>query len=80
MFSVCFLFCDNQKKDNMKKNTFILEINDIQNNSWQGNVKWVQGKKIESFRSALELLYLLGSVVEEEDLPSFVEDLLEREK
>lgn len=51
----------------MKNQTFILKINDIQNRSWQGQIKWVQGQKKQSFRSALELLQLLHSVVEEND-------------
>lgn len=46
-----------------KKQTFILEISDTQNQSWQGKVEWIQGKKKESFRSVLELLRMLDSVV-----------------
>lgn len=47
----------------MKKQTFILEISDTQNQSWQGNVEWVQEQKRQSFRSAMELLRLIDSVV-----------------
>lgn len=46
-----------------KKQTFILEISDTQNQSWQGKVEWIQGKKKESFRSVLELLRMLDSAV-----------------
>lgn len=49
-----------------KKQTFILEISDTQNQSWQGKLEWVQGRKKESFRSVLELLRLLDSVVGQE--------------
>lgn len=46
-----------------KKQTFILEINDDQNQSWQGKVEWIQGQKRQSFRSVMELLRLIDSVV-----------------
>lgn len=46
-----------------KKQTFILEVNDTQHQSWQGTVEWVQGQKKQSFRSVMELLRLLDSVV-----------------
>ena len=57
----------------MKKHTFILEISDNQNQSWQGQIEWIQGQKKEKFRSVLELLYLLNSVVGEEEMPEFKE-------
>lgn len=47
----------------MKKQTFILEINDCQNQSWQGRLEWVQEQKKQSFRSVMELLRLIDSVV-----------------
>lgn len=56
----------------MKKQTFILEINDNQNQSWQGQIEWVQGQKRQSFRSVIELLNLLDSVINEEDRPDFL--------
>lgn len=56
----------------MKKQTFILEINDNQNQSWQGQIEWVQGQKSQSFRSVIELLNLLDSVINEEDRPDFL--------
>ena len=46
-----------------KKQTFIIEINDTQNGSCQGKIEWVQGKKGQSFRSVMELLRLVDSVV-----------------
>lgn len=55
----------------MKKQTFILEINDTKNQSWQGQVEWVQGQKKEAFRSVMELLHLVDSVVNEEEKPDF---------
>lgn len=48
------------------KQTFIIEVIDQQNSSWQGTVKWVNKKKQEHFRSALELIRLLDSALENE--------------
>lgn len=59
----------------MKKKTFILEINDNQNQSWQGNVEWVQGQKKESFRSVMELLRLLDSTVGNEGKKSLSQEM-----
>lgn len=58
----------------MKKETFILEINDTQNQSWQGKVEWVQGQKKETFRSVMELLRLIDSVVGEGEKASLAEE------
>ena len=41
--------------------TFNLRVLFRQNASWQGSVSWLEGKSEESFRSALELLFLLDS-------------------
>ena len=48
-----------------KKQTFIIEISDIQNQSCQGQIEWVQGQKKQSFRSVMELLRLMDSAVHE---------------
>lgn len=48
-----------------KKQTFIIEICDIQNESCQGQIEWVQGQKKKPFRSIMELLRLVDSVVHE---------------
>lgn len=55
----------------MKKQVFILEISDTRNQSWQGQIEWVQGRRKKSFRSVLELLNLLDSVVKNENRPEF---------
>ena len=52
---------------NMKnRQTFIIEINDTQQHGWQGTVEWIQGQEKRSFRSVIELLSLMDSVVSEE--------------
>ncbi len=51
----------------MKKQTFILEINDTNAHSWQGSVKWVQGDDRQSFRSVVEMLRLIDSAIHTEE-------------
>ena len=55
-----------------KLGTFALRVLFRQNASWQGSVIWLEGKKEEKFRSALELFHLMGSTLngglEEKDL------------
>lgn len=54
------------KKAN-KHETFVVQIINTQNSTWQGTVTWTDGKKQESFRSALELIKLIDSALEEKD-------------
>lgn len=48
----------------MGKQVFILEVSGTKNGSWQGTLKWVDGRREESFRSMLELLHLIDSAIE----------------
>ena len=48
------------------KQTFVVEVVDQQNASWQGSVNWVNTGKKEHFRSALELIRLIDSALEED--------------
>ena len=45
--------------------TFYIRIIFRQNASWQGSVTWLEGEREESFRSALELVLLMDSVLSE---------------
>ena len=47
----------------MKKQTFIVEVIDHQRGTWQGQILWVQGNKKISFRSVMEMLHLMDSVI-----------------
>lgn len=62
----------------MKKNSFVIVIKDCQHGSWQGTIEWVEGKKTENFRSALELLKLMDSATNEPS-SSFIEKVDEYE-
>ena len=43
--------------------TFLVQIRNTQNATWQGTVAWTDGRKQETFRSALELIKLMDSVL-----------------
>ena len=45
------------------KQTFVVEVIDQQNASWQGTVNWINTGKKENFRSALELIRLIDSAL-----------------
>ena len=45
--------------------TFALKVLFRQNASWQGSVVWQEGGREESFRSVLELIFLMDSVLSE---------------
>ena len=43
--------------------TFAVRVLFRQNASWQGSVTWLEGKREQSFRSALELIFLMNSAL-----------------
>ena len=47
------------------RQSFIVNILQQQNASWQGTVTWVEDNKTQSFRSALELIRLIDSTLED---------------
>ena len=58
-----------------KLGTFALRVLFRKNASWQGSVTWLEGRKEEKFRSALELFNLMGSALsggltEQKELPA----------
>ena len=43
--------------------TFTIRVLFRQNASWQGSVSWLEGEQEQSFRSALELIFLMDSAL-----------------
>ena len=43
--------------------SFEIRILFRQNASWQGSVTWIEGKQEQSFRSTLELIFLMNSAI-----------------
>lgn len=50
--------------------SFVLEIKSAENHTWQGTITWIEGKKKENFRSALELIRLIDSALVTEEIKS----------
>ena len=46
------------------RSSFIVNILQQQNSTWQGTVTWVDENKTQNFRSALELIRLIDSTLE----------------
>ena len=47
------------------KQSFVVHILQQQNASWQGTVTWVAENKPQNFRSALELIRLIDSTLQD---------------
>lgn len=45
------------------RETFVVQILNTQNATWQGTVTWTDGRRSENFRSALELIRLMDSAL-----------------
>jgi len=56
------------------KQSFLVEILYQQNATWQGTIKWINEGKSQNFRSALELLRLIDSTMENEKPDHWEED------
>lgn len=48
-----------------KRGTFLLNIYNRQNATWQGTVTWIDKNEKQQFRSALELIKLIESALDE---------------
>lgn len=55
---------ENEKLRQGNLATFSIRILFRQNASWQGSVSWLEGNSEESFRSALELIFLINSALD----------------
>lgn len=46
-----------------KKATFMVQVQFRQNATWQGTITWTEEKKVQRFRSTLEMLKLMGDAL-----------------
>lgn len=53
-------------KSKTNATSFMITIKGTQNETWQGTIERVEEQRKESFRSALELLKLIDSAVDNE--------------
>lgn len=51
-----------------KKGTFVVHVQYRQNTTWQGEVLWAEKRESRKFRSALELLKLIDSALDETEM------------
>lgn len=57
------------EKEDLKINktqSFVVEIKSREHHSWQGTITWVEGKSKENFRSALECIRLMDSILNDD--------------
>ena len=64
---------DKQKKTQQtiipgQKATFVVHVRCRQNATWQGSVDWLEGKNSQKFRSSLELIKLIDSALQAEEV------------
>lgn len=55
-----------KKLTNMPPNdkaSFVIQVKCLQNATWQGTIQWLEGKKTQNFRSALELIRLMDNAL-----------------
>jgi hypothetical protein len=45
------------------KASFVIQIKYLQNSTWQGSIQWLNGKKTQNFRSALEMIKLMDNAL-----------------
>lgn len=48
------------------RETFVVQILNRQNATWQGVITWTEGRQTQPFRSALEMIRLIDSALTEE--------------
>lgn len=48
-----------------KNNSFVVVIKETQNHTWQGTIEWIEKNEKQSFRSALEMIKLIDSAIED---------------
>ncbi len=49
------------------KGTFVVHVQSRQNATWQGKLTWAEKNQTQNFRSALELLKLIDSAIDEDN-------------
>ena len=50
-----------------KEGTFVVHVNNVENDTWQGQVTWADRDEKISFRSAIELMSIIDSALNSEE-------------
>jgi len=69
----------NEALPEVVRESFLIDLKGTKNHSWQGNITWVAKEETVAFRSALELLHLISTAVDEEGDPIAWGDAPEQE-
>lgn len=48
-----------------RNNSFLVVIKETQYNTWQGTIEWIEKNEKQSFRSALEMIKLIDSAIDD---------------
>lgn len=48
-----------------RNNSFLVVIKETQNNTWQGTIEWIEKNEKQSLRSALEMIKLIDSAIDD---------------
>ena len=59
-----------------KKPTFLIQMLDNQNMTWQGNITFLDSNQKVPFRSVLELLKLMDSAISQSDFSASAKETL----
>jgi len=54
-------------KASSKGQAFFIRVKFRRNNCWQGTIQWLEGEKTCSFRSLLEMIFLIHEALENAD-------------
>lgn len=54
-------------KGSSKGQAFLIRVKFRRNNCWQGTIQWLEGEKTSSFRSLLEMIFLIHEALETAD-------------
>lgn len=61
-----------------KQTEFLIHIKSQENQSWQGTIQWLKENRKEYFRSAIEMIRLIDSVLPEQT--EFVNETVEKKR
>ncbi|MDR3294957.1 MAG: hypothetical protein LBT26_03865 [Clostridiales Family XIII bacterium] len=50
----------------MTRETFLVQVLNWQNATWQGTINWIERQETQPFRSLLEMIKLMDSALEDE--------------
>lgn len=56
---------DIMKENQGKRATFVVQVQFQQNATWQGTIQWLDQKKVQNFRSTLEMIRLMDEALPE---------------